>query len=470
MQNILASFLDLGKGGNGGSYALSEDQSSLFLLSLSALANQICDVFNRQIIPELVRLNFDVAENQTLPKLTFQKLGEVKYTELASALSTLTSSGLITTDEETEDHIRNLYDLPKKVRDVMGEDELDDLNNADAMDADAEQAAVDDAAYVDENGLGGDGDVVPVGGAGDGDIEEEMKKLDAEFQKFSNVRNAEMVALFSEIPLDLSAPLLFRAPVDDKTREAISRGLIEYWKTRKKNDSGETIDEENKRHAQKVRETTSRISGILDNYRNENDAIRSKIEIIKNGKGDKKTKSAQIKALRAQIREKMNAKNADTKWLRTIRREALNSRKATRELIIERRKAIASEVARINSEVKSKVSTRAAAVRSLANMIRNNIAKISGLSSGATSKEQRANLKALKNAVKSENMQLRKAAEKIRDEIRYIRMDGKNAVADTKNVAKMSEVARENGFTDAYEMANFFNYRDIFSIENFTKL
>ncbi|MFA9262981.1 MAG: hypothetical protein ACEQSB_06585, partial [Undibacterium sp.] len=88
VQNILAGFLDLGKTGGGGSYALSEDQSSLFLLSLTALANQICDVFNRHVIPELVDLNFDVAEGQRYPKLTFQKLGEVKYEELASSLST----------------------------------------------------------------------------------------------------------------------------------------------------------------------------------------------------------------------------------------------------------------------------------------------------------------------------------------------------------------------------------------------
>ena len=131
VQNILAGFLDLGKAGAGWSYALSEDQSSLFLLSLTALANQICDIFNRDIIPELVDLNFTLSEWQKYPKLTFQKLGEVKYNELASSLSTLTSSGLLTPDHETEEYVRKVFDLPKKEEEEeleMDQEEEDTAN------------------------------------------------------------------------------------------------------------------------------------------------------------------------------------------------------------------------------------------------------------------------------------------------------------------------------------------------------
>lgn len=60
-KNILAQFLELGTSG-GGSYALSEDQSSLFLLSLSSIASQICEQINRELIPELVDMNFNMKE------------------------------------------------------------------------------------------------------------------------------------------------------------------------------------------------------------------------------------------------------------------------------------------------------------------------------------------------------------------------------------------------------------------------
>lgn len=44
------------------------------MLSLSAIAKQIAEKMNREIIPELVDMNFDIAENQAYPKICFQKL------------------------------------------------------------------------------------------------------------------------------------------------------------------------------------------------------------------------------------------------------------------------------------------------------------------------------------------------------------------------------------------------------------
>ena len=50
-KNILAQFLELWATG-GGSYALSEDQSDLFLISLSAIARQIAETLNRDLIKQ----------------------------------------------------------------------------------------------------------------------------------------------------------------------------------------------------------------------------------------------------------------------------------------------------------------------------------------------------------------------------------------------------------------------------------
>ena len=100
-KNILAQFLELWATG-GGSYALSEDQSDLFLISLSAIARQIAETLNRDLIKQLVDLNFTLAENQTYPKLKFNKLGEVDYEKLSSSLSTLASAGIIKPDNDLE--------------------------------------------------------------------------------------------------------------------------------------------------------------------------------------------------------------------------------------------------------------------------------------------------------------------------------------------------------------------------------
>lgn len=84
----MAQFLELGAT-SGGSYALSEDQSSLFLLGLGAAANFFAEVVYQDIIKELVDLNFNLIPGQTYPYLKYSKLGDVKYAELATTISTL---------------------------------------------------------------------------------------------------------------------------------------------------------------------------------------------------------------------------------------------------------------------------------------------------------------------------------------------------------------------------------------------
>lgn len=113
-KNILAQFLELGSAGASGSYSLSQDQSGIFMLSLTSIARQIAETVNRELVPQLVELNFDVPDNRNFPTLKFSKLGDVDYSELATSLATLASAGLIVPDEETEEHVRKVFDLPKK--------------------------------------------------------------------------------------------------------------------------------------------------------------------------------------------------------------------------------------------------------------------------------------------------------------------------------------------------------------------
>jgi hypothetical protein len=78
---------------------------------LTAVAQQIADVINRFLIPEIVDLNFNV---ETYPKLKFKKLGGVDYDKFATTLSTLTGSDLLKPDENIEDFLRESMDLPAR--------------------------------------------------------------------------------------------------------------------------------------------------------------------------------------------------------------------------------------------------------------------------------------------------------------------------------------------------------------------
>ena len=107
--SVLAQFLELGANATG-SRALSEDHSSLFYLSLEAIAKQICDVMNNYAIPQLVDLNYTVKE---YPKLKFSKIGSVDANALSTAIQRLAQVGALTPDDKLERHLRSLFDLPE---------------------------------------------------------------------------------------------------------------------------------------------------------------------------------------------------------------------------------------------------------------------------------------------------------------------------------------------------------------------
>ena len=118
LMSVLAQFLDLGSGTTG-SFALSEDQSSIFHNNLSAMARQVADVLNKYAIKQLVDLNYTVRE---YPKLKFSKVGIVRYDKISKSLSELVQQGIIVPDDKLEDNIRQLLDLPEKPEEERGKD------------------------------------------------------------------------------------------------------------------------------------------------------------------------------------------------------------------------------------------------------------------------------------------------------------------------------------------------------------
>lgn len=125
-KSVLAQFLELGGTANG-SFALSANQSELFLLSLKAIATKIQEVINNSAIKELVDLNFKIPPKQ-YPKLEFGRIGTVDFEKFSIALFRLAQGGLISASPELEEYIHNVMDLPEAVQESQNEGEDPETN------------------------------------------------------------------------------------------------------------------------------------------------------------------------------------------------------------------------------------------------------------------------------------------------------------------------------------------------------
>ena len=112
---MLAQFLELGANNSQGSFALSSNQSDLFLVSLNAVAKLIQEEMNKHI-KELVKLNFPNVADEDIPTLEYGNIGQVDFEKLSTALFRLAQGGLIKADPELERYIRNAMTLPEAVQ------------------------------------------------------------------------------------------------------------------------------------------------------------------------------------------------------------------------------------------------------------------------------------------------------------------------------------------------------------------
>ncbi len=109
--SILADFLTLGQGDTG-SWALSRDKSSFFLMALESVISNITDTVNRYAVPQWVDYNY--AGVEAYPKLACASLERRVIGEYATAVKDLVQSGIIGTDPGVEDTLRDLLKLPPR--------------------------------------------------------------------------------------------------------------------------------------------------------------------------------------------------------------------------------------------------------------------------------------------------------------------------------------------------------------------
>jgi len=148
--NILAQFLDLGSS-TGGSYALAENQTDFFSLSLRSIASYVAERINTQVIRELVDLNF--GKQESYPKLMFTKIGNVDMEKFANALSTLSTAGLIDVDNQMKSYVAKTLKLPQKTEEEMAKAEDAKRDNKTEEDDEKKKNKVED----EDEDVDGDG-------------------------------------------------------------------------------------------------------------------------------------------------------------------------------------------------------------------------------------------------------------------------------------------------------------------------
>ena len=89
-KSILAQFLQLATGTGSGSWALSEDQTDLFMVSLETILQEWADMFNMYLIPQLIDWNFGSA---AYPMMSFEPIGDREKTVLREVFQTVFSGG-----------------------------------------------------------------------------------------------------------------------------------------------------------------------------------------------------------------------------------------------------------------------------------------------------------------------------------------------------------------------------------------
>jgi len=133
--SLVGMWLEMGIGGNsavGSSTGISAD---FFKDGIEYIADKISDVFNHQLIPQLMRLNFgDEIDPSLYPKLTHNGIADEAGKELMEVITGYAKAQIITPDELLEDHVRKAHNLPKKAEgEAMDNKEVIDVktNNPD---------------------------------------------------------------------------------------------------------------------------------------------------------------------------------------------------------------------------------------------------------------------------------------------------------------------------------------------------
>lgn len=120
-RSVLGQFMMLGESSSG-NRALAQTLVDFFTMGLNTVADEVADVFNGEDrgteyngIKELVDKNF--ANVDQYPELKHSRIDRGDLEQMSKALKNLAGVDLLTPDDETENHLRNQFNLPEKDED-----------------------------------------------------------------------------------------------------------------------------------------------------------------------------------------------------------------------------------------------------------------------------------------------------------------------------------------------------------------
>lgn len=109
--SLLAGFLTLGHDGTG-SLALGVTKTDLWLMAIQATGRSIVDVINKQLIPQILRING--IDDSLSPKLAFGSISDTDLAPIFGAISGMVTAGVLTPDAKLEAWIRESMGAPEQ--------------------------------------------------------------------------------------------------------------------------------------------------------------------------------------------------------------------------------------------------------------------------------------------------------------------------------------------------------------------
>jgi hypothetical protein len=107
--SVLSDFILLGHE-RVGSFALGTAKMDLWSMAVDAIARNIAETVNQHAIPRLMRLNG--MDSSRAPQLNYGDVAHIDLPEIADFVSKLSAAGIIVSDPNLEDYLRELGGLP----------------------------------------------------------------------------------------------------------------------------------------------------------------------------------------------------------------------------------------------------------------------------------------------------------------------------------------------------------------------
>jgi len=171
---VLAQFMQLGSD-SAGSWALSKDQSDMFLMTLNSVVKTITDTMNRYCIKPWVDMNF--GKRDMYPELTCENITKTSNDDVLKALQILMQMNLIEKDEGLCEWAREKFSMPAKKELSPEEQQMKQQQEMQMQQQQAQQqAGAGGVNAKDQSANAGDVDAGPpgmgaVGPGGDGGAE-----------------------------------------------------------------------------------------------------------------------------------------------------------------------------------------------------------------------------------------------------------------------------------------------------------